>query len=73
MPSTAAESGTTAIVALSHSLVLTAFFLNFYDFGHACSKPITGSDYHSVSINICVCLGLIQLKIPKKIGIEVQL
>ena len=44
VPSTAAESGTTAIVALSHSLVLTAFCLNFYDFGHACSKPITGSD-----------------------------
>ena len=28
--------------------------------------------YHSVSINICVCLGLIQLKILKKVGIEVQ-
>ena len=29
--------------------------------------------YHSVSINICVCFGLIQLKIPTESGIEVQI
>ena len=41
VPSTAAKSGTVAIVTLNHSLVLTAFCLEFYDFGHGCSKLIT--------------------------------
>ena len=38
VPSTAAESGTTATVTVNQSLVLAAFCLDFYHFGCGCSK-----------------------------------
>lgn len=67
VPSTAAESGTTAIVTLNQSLVLTACFL--------LSFRIWGMVVHSVSSNTFVRLGGIggyTIKNTKEVRIEVQ-
>ena len=59
VPSTAAESGTTAIVTVNQSLVLTAFCLDFYHFGRGCSKLNTPNDCIILYQLIFVCvLGL---------------
>ena len=77
VPSTAAESATTAIVTpLNPSLVLNAFAASIFmiQCGHGCSKLIrllVMIVYRSVSVCCCCCcccsLGLIQLKIPRKL------
>ena len=56
VPSTTTESGTTAIVTLNQSLVLTTFCLDFYDFGHGCSELITPNDCVSFCISSYFCV-----------------
>ena len=71
---TAAESGITAIVTVNQSLVLAALCLDFFHFGHSCSKLNTPNDCVSFCINLYLCVfWAYTIKYTNKVGIEVQI